>query len=84
MSVYVEASQRGRGIGSRLLKEVVEAGRRAGLHAVIALIVAENATSIHLHEVLGFERVGVLREVGRKFDRLLDVLIMEKIYGDGQ
>ena len=81
VSVYVAEAQRGRGVGRRLLEEVVEAGRRAGLHAVVAQIVGENAASIHLHEALGFERVGVLREVGRKFGRLLDVLIMEKVYG---
>jgi L-amino acid N-acyltransferase YncA len=84
VSVYVEALERGRGTGRRLLEEIGEAGRRAGLHAVLALIVGDNAVSIHLHESLGFDRVGLLKEVGRKFGRLLDVLIMEKIYGDGR
>jgi L-amino acid N-acyltransferase YncA len=82
VSVYVEAAERGRGVGRRLLEEIVEAGRGAGLHAVIAQIVGDNAVSIHLHESIGFERVGVLKEVGRKFGRLLDVLIMERIYDD--
>jgi L-amino acid N-acyltransferase YncA len=80
VSVYVAAPHRGRGVGRRLLEAVLDRGRRAGLHAVIAQIAAENAVSIHLHEAFGFERVGLLREVGRKFGRLLDVLIMEKVY----
>ncbi len=84
VSVYVGEPHRGQGVGRRLLEEVVEAGRRAGLHAVVAQIVGENAASTHLHKALGFERVGVLREVGRKFGRLLDVLIMEKVYGGGR
>ena len=83
VSLYVAEAQRGRGIGRRLLEAVIEEGRRAGLHAVIAQIVGGNEVSVHLHRALGFEHVGVLREVGRKFGRLLDVCIMEKRYGGG-
>ena len=82
VSLYVAEGHRGRGIGRRLLEAVIEEGRRAGLHAVIAQIVGGNEVSIHLHRAMGFEHVGVLREVGRKFGRLLDVCIMQKVYGD--
>ncbi len=51
-----------------------------GLHTVISRIVQDNDVSIHLHEALGFKHVGVMREVGRKFGRLLDVHILQKIY----
>jgi len=47
---------------------------------VIARIVAGNDISIHLHESFGFEHVGIMREVGWKFGRLLDVVLMQKLY----
>ena len=80
VSVYVASPHRGQGIGRRLLEAVIEEGRSAGLHAVIAQIVGGNEVSVHLHAAFGFETVGLLKEVGRKFGRVLDVLIMEKIY----
>lgn len=79
-SVYVRESAREQGTGSALLGALLEEGRRAKLHTVIARIVDENASSIRLHERYGFERIGVMREVGKKFGRLLDVLLMQKIF----
>ena len=76
-TVYVEPGHRGRGVGRRLLEALHEEARRAGVHAVIAVIEAENATSIRLHERLGFELIGTEREVGFKFGRWLDSIHME-------
>jgi len=59
---------------------VLEEARRAGLHDVIARIVGGNEVSIYLREAAGFEHAGLLREAGFKFGRLLDVVIMQKIY----
>ncbi len=53
---------------------------RAGLHTLIARIVEGNAVSAPLHEAVGFQHVGVMREVGHKFGRLLDVHLMQKVY----
>jgi len=80
VSVYVRADRRGQGIGRRLMEALVDAGRRAGLHTLIARIADGNAASVRLHEALGFEHIGVMREVGRKFGRLLDVHMMQLVY----
>ncbi|MCE7882389.1 MAG: GNAT family N-acetyltransferase [Actinobacteria bacterium ATB1] len=65
--------------GGRLLGELVAEAKRAGHHCVIARIVADHERSIRLHERQGFVRVGVEREVGRKFGRWLDVLVMQRV-----
>lgn len=80
ISLYVKEEFRGRRIGKKLLEAILEEGERVGLHTVIARIAGENRVSIHLHESLGFEHIGVMREVGRKFGKLLDVNLMQKIY----
>jgi L-amino acid N-acyltransferase YncA len=77
-SVYVDSEFTGRGIGPSMTEALVAEAREAGHHAVIGQIVAENVASLSTSERLGFERVGVLREVGRKFDRWLDVVLMER------
>jgi len=71
---------RGRGIGKKLLMSVIEEGEKAGLHTVIARIAQGNGASIHIHTLVGFEQIGVMREVGRKFGRRIDVHLMQKIY----
>jgi phosphinothricin acetyltransferase len=76
-SVYVAADQRGRGIGKRLLAALIVAARERGFHAIIAGIDAEGEASVRLHEAFGFERVAYLKEVGYKFGRWLDVVLME-------
>lgn len=76
-SVYVHRDHQGRGIGKMLLAELVRVATAHGFHAVLARIVGGHEASIRLHETLGFEIVGVEREVGRKFGRWLDVVVME-------
>ena len=80
ISLYVKEEFRGRGIGRKLLEAVVAEGERVGLHTIIARIAGGNKVSIHLHESLGFEHIGIMREVGRKFGRLLDVYLMQKVF----
>jgi phosphinothricin acetyltransferase len=79
VSVYVAAEHRMKGIGKQLLQALVEAGRAQGHHALLGRISSDNTVSIRLHESLGFSVVGVLKEVGFKFGRWLDVSIMELI-----
>jgi len=62
------------------MESVIISGQEAGLHTIVARIVAGNRESIHLHEALGFTHIGVMKEVGSKFGRLFDVHIMQKIY----
>jgi len=80
ISLYVKSEYRGLGVGRQLISKIVEAGQRAELRTVIARIADGNEVSIHLHKTVGFEHIGVMRQVGRKFGRLLDVHLMQKIY----
>jgi L-amino acid N-acyltransferase YncA len=76
-SVYVHRDHQGRGIGKTLLAELVRVGRAHGFHAVFARIVGGHESSVALHRALGFEVVGTEREVGRKFGKWLDIVVME-------
>ena len=80
ISVYIKEEFRGKGIGRILMDKILLKGKEAGLHTVIARIVAGNRESIHLHEEFGFEHIGVMKEVGLKNGRLLDVHLMQNIY----
>lgn len=71
-SVYLVATHRGQGIGRQLLEAIVERARSAGMHTIIGVIDSTNTASRRMHESAGFELVGKLPEVGRKFDRWLD------------
>ncbi|MGH9152660.1 MAG: GNAT family N-acetyltransferase, partial [Acidimicrobiales bacterium] len=78
-SVYVEREVRGRGVGRVLLAELVRLAGLHGFHSLIGRIVGGHDASIALHRACGFELVGVEREVGRKFGRWLDVVVMQRL-----
>jgi phosphinothricin acetyltransferase len=78
-SVYVQKNFQGRGIGKLLLEALILETRKKGYHTIIARIAESNATSVRLHQQQGFVTIGVLKEVGHKFNRLLDVTLMQKI-----
>ena len=78
-SVYVEADQRGRGLGKLLLAPLIDAAQVRGLHAIIAAIDAQNEASLRLHARFGFEKVGHFKQTGFKFGRWLDVVYLERI-----
>jgi phosphinothricin acetyltransferase len=80
VSLYIDERHRGKGIGRQLSEAIIKAGHNAGLHTLVARITEGNAASIHIAESQGFEHIGVMREVGRKDGRLLDVHMMQKIY----
>jgi phosphinothricin acetyltransferase len=82
-SVYLAPDARGKGLGFELSAAVLEAGRLAGAHTVLSRVVGESEASLKLHERLGFERVGVMKEVGFKFGRRLDVVLLQKINRTG-
>lgn len=76
-SVYVAEAARGRGIGVALLKALVAEARKMKLHTIVARVSEGNPASIKLHRAFGFRKTGVMREVGRKFGRVLDVTMMQ-------
>lgn len=83
-SIYLHADARGRGIGRLLLAELLARCQQWGGRQMLAVIGdAGNAASIGVHRALGFHDVGVLRSAGRKFDRWVDVVLMQRALGDG-
>jgi L-amino acid N-acyltransferase len=80
ISIYIEPDSRGKGIGKKLIEVIVKvAVEDTNLHSLIARITEGNEHSIHLHELNGFEKVGVMKQAGRKFGKLLDVTFMQKM-----
>jgi L-amino acid N-acyltransferase len=78
-SVHVRADRRGQGIGTAILEALIERARALEKHAMIAGVEAENVASIRLHERFGFVEVARLPEIARKFDRWLDLVLLELI-----
>ena len=77
-SVYVAESARRRGIGTALVKALIEEARKLGKQAMVGAIDAANADSIGLHAKLGFVEVARMPGVGTKFGRKLDLVLMQK------
>jgi L-amino acid N-acyltransferase len=80
VSVYVQQDYRDQGIGKRLLEVLTLEGEERGLHTLISRITEGNEKSIYLHERLGFEHIGVMKEVGKKFGNYLDVHLLQKVF----
>ena len=80
-SVHVRADRRGSGIGSLLVRALIERATQLGKHVMIAGVDADNAASIRFHERLGFESAAHLRQVGFKFGRWLDLVLMQRMLG---
>jgi phosphinothricin acetyltransferase len=83
-SVYVAPDAQRRGIGKALLAELVAACSARGLHQMLAVIGdSGNLGSIAVHRACGFDDVGVMKAVGRKFDRWVDVVVMQRALAPG-
>ena len=83
-SVYVDPDCTGQGAGRALLVALIAACAPLGYRQMVAVIGgSDNAASIGLHAALGFERVGCLTAVGRKFDRWVDTVLMQRALGSG-
>ncbi|MDQ0249505.1 phosphinothricin acetyltransferase [Sphingomonas kyeonggiensis] len=82
-SIYVAPDALGGGIGTALLGALLERAGRAGFEQIIAVIGGGEPASIALHARLGFVHAGRMREVGRKFGRLLDTVYMQRAVGGG-
>lgn len=83
-SIYVSESARGKGLGTKLLAALSQAAEAAGVRKLIAVIGdSANAGSIGVHRSQGFTHVGVLKDCGWKFGEWRDVVLMEKVLGEG-
>ncbi|MFV8353931.1 GNAT family N-acetyltransferase [Flavobacterium sp. XS2P14] len=78
-SVYVNENNHGKGIGKLLLQELIQLAKNQKLHTMIAVIDAENQSSVEFHEKFGFKTVGIIKESGYKFDRWLHSVFMQLI-----
>jgi phosphinothricin acetyltransferase len=83
-SIYLSPRAAGRGLGRLLLEELAAQAERAGIRKLIAVIGdSNNKGSIGVHQACGFTHVGTLSACGWKFDRWLDVVLMERRIGVG-
>ena len=80
ISLYVKKECQGKGFGTKLMDAIIQEGKKAGLHVIIARITEGNRQSVRLHESVGFEHIGIMKEVGLKFGKRLDVYLMQKTY----
>ena len=81
-SVYVRKDMHGHGIGRMLMIELIERARAKGLHAIVAGIGAENTGSIAFHARLGFVEYARMPQVGAKFGRWMDLVLMQLMLND--
>ncbi|HEV2557176.1 MAG TPA: GNAT family N-acetyltransferase [Microvirga sp.] len=77
-SIYVREDRQRRGYARALMMALIERARSEGRHVMVAGIGLPNEPSVKLHASLGFQEVGTMREIGWKFDRWLDLLLMQR------
>ncbi len=77
-TVHVRRGSVGRGLGRALMEALIDHASAAGKHSMIAAVDGENEGSVTFHEALGFEVVGRLPELGWKFDRWLDLVLLRR------
>lgn len=79
-SIYLDKGRQGHGVGRALLDALIHASMQFGARQMVAVIVGDEGTtgSVRLHERFGFQQVGVLTRVGRKFGRDVDTILMQR------
>ncbi len=82
-TIHVAQAAWGRGVGRQLLTELIDRAADAGIHAVVGAVDADNIESIRFHERLGFAEVARMPQVGLKFGRRLDLVLLQRVLADG-
>lgn len=78
-SVYVDSAHRGKGIGKKLLQELIMVAEQENYHTMVGGIDAQNGVSIKLHKLMGFKACGSIKQAGFKFDKWLDLELYQLI-----
>ena len=76
--VYVDPVHHGRGIGSALLTELITQAQGLGYKTIVATVATDNRSGLQLHAKLGFETVGTIRNAANKFDRWMDITLVQR------
>jgi phosphinothricin acetyltransferase len=76
--VYVDPVHQGRGIGRALLAELIKEAQGLGYKTIVATVAADNRSGLELHSKLGFEMVGTIRNAANKFDRWMDIALVQR------
>ena len=79
ISIYVHQKARGMGFGKEITRELLERAKDNGIHVILSRVAGENEASKQLHLNFNFELVGILKEVGYKFNRYIDVNFYQKL-----
>ena len=79
LTIHVDGDWHGKGVGRALIDQLVKEAAQRDIHVLVAGIDAENTESIAFHAALGFVEVARMPETGRKFDRWLDLVLMQRI-----
>lgn len=77
ISIYLDINARGQGVGTKLMKELLEKCKDQDIHTLMAIITIPNDTSLALHKRFGFEKAGYFKEVGFKSEKWLDVIYLQ-------
>jgi L-amino acid N-acyltransferase len=78
-TIHVDGAHHGTGVGRLLMNALLDEARRRGVHVVVGAIDADNVDSLAFHAALGFVEVARMPEVGRKFDRWLDLVLVQRV-----
>jgi L-amino acid N-acyltransferase YncA len=82
-SVHIDEAHHGAGVGRELMEALIARATEAGKHVMIGAIDGENEVSIRFHQRLGFTEVARMPETGFKFDRWLDLVLVQRVLGSG-
>jgi len=79
ISIYIHKDFRGQGLGNKIMEDLIGRAKTNGIHAIISRVAGENQASKKLHKKFNFELMGIMKEVGYKFEQYIDINIYEKI-----
>ena len=82
VSLYVKEGFRGKGVGTKLLIEVIKTAENLELHLLVARIAAGAPAPVNLYKSCGFEYIGIMKEAGMKFGKFIDVHLLQLVLGN--